>query len=444
MSKKSNSIPDMMSFFRKVSADTFSKTNAGWLSQFTPLKKFATYSLMFFRIVDSMYPSDELVKGAKTFFGDTSLFAPALSRLPQATRVAVTSAKDMGDTECLITSYNHPEPNPNAIFEREEDTKKDMRIWEAALATSAAPPYLAAFEKEETKTTYVDGAVYANCPAQVALTEVENLWPHNGAQLDTLLSLGTGVQGPKDRKIPSIVNFGFFRAVRGMIQRQLDSKSTWETFSRQHAPANIRSRLRRFDPPLKGDYIDIYDCAKLPDLVDAASLWVEGSGKSMIEEMANILIANLFFFEPDSEELVHPDTHLQAPSEVYETLPGSIRCRVAYDNPDLKKLLSKIVSGFYYAEVDSNDIDEVTRVQNWKSIHSRNTIPADMVVSEIGYNGRSIEKFRLPYRLTVKKPSQAYQTLGVKLRRSDKIMAISGFPCKLSDLQKRSKMRWLQ
>jgi len=126
----------------------------------------------------------------------------------------------------LITSYNHPLGNPANNLEREEDSHKDMKIWEAALATSAAPSYLPPFEKIETNAQYVDGAVYANCPAEVAYGEMEKLWPKSGASLDVLVSLGTGDQKAKNNETPTLVNLGFFVSIRAMFQRQLDSKSS--------------------------------------------------------------------------------------------------------------------------------------------------------------------------------------------------------------------------
>jgi len=65
-----------------------------------------------------------------------------------------------------------------------------MAIWEAALATFAAPIYLPTFRKDTT--IYVDGAMYANCPVRLALEGKDRIWHHDGASLDVLVSLGTG------------------------------------------------------------------------------------------------------------------------------------------------------------------------------------------------------------------------------------------------------------
>src|SRR5450432_3870728 len=96
------SIPEMIEFFSDVSTKTFSQTTAGLISKFSPLKKLTTYGLMALRLTESVYASEALKIGLKRFFKkeETSLFAPALHSQPSATRVAVTSAKDLGQTAC--------------------------------------------------------------------------------------------------------------------------------------------------------------------------------------------------------------------------------------------------------------------------------------------------------------------------------------------------------
>lgn len=162
---------------------------------------------------ESVFSSKSLKESMKTFFGNDErrLFASAIHGQPSATRVAVTSAKDLGRTACLIANYNHP--LLYATNNVEEEYTKEMKIWEAGLAASAAPFYLPPFEKRETKTQYVDGAVYANCPAEVAFKEIENIWPDRGASLDLMVSLGTGIQKSKHTEAPALVNIGLSGSV---------------------------------------------------------------------------------------------------------------------------------------------------------------------------------------------------------------------------------------
>jgi hypothetical protein len=492
MSNESDSIPKMMDFFADISRRTFSTSI---------IKKLSTYAFMILGLADSVFSADALRKGLQNHFHPqgTALFAPAMHTgiMSSGTRVAVTSAKDMGQTACLITSYNHPSSTYTAAssalataassirsgkssssssgvsvgsghsipLEREESADKDLKIWEAALATSAAPFYLPAFEKRETGTSYVDGAVYANCPAQVAFSEVERIWPDAGAPLDALVSVGTGVQqrtrraaaAGDDHPGPGLVNAGFFVSLRAMFRRQLDSKGSWRAFRDVGCPAAARCRLRRLDPPLgiMEDYVEMYDHGKIEELKDAVGRWAEEErAAAEVREIADLLLAGLFFFEPDgrggTSERQKAPRLLADPS--LETLAGSIRCRLGHGTPELKRLLGEIVQGFYYVQLPpgsgratGNVLEEVARMpaSTWErvtvSIRGRDARPGEMLVSEGG-----VQKFRLPYVFGVKKGSAAVQVLGVKLARCEHLVPISGFPTTMAELRRRAKMVWLQ
>ena len=70
----------------------------------------------------------------------------------------------------------------------------------------------------------------------------------------------------------------------------------------------------------------------------------------------------------------------------------------------------------------------------------------EVMISEPQPAGHTVKKFRLPFTFVVKKQNSndLFQVLAVKLKRSEKKIAISGFPATLMDLQRRSKMKWLQ
>ncbi len=77
-------------------------------------------------------------------------------------------------------------------------------------------------------------------------------------------------------------------------------------------------------------------------------------------------------------------------------------------------------------------------MHDWEWVEKR-TKPIAMMVSEPGDHAN--KKFRLKYTFVVKRNSNLFQALGVKLRHSDKIFAISGFPSTLEDLQRRSTLQ---
>lgn len=88
---------------------------------------------------------------------------------PPPVKIAVTSTSLTGTTPIVIGKYNRE----CAIdlpykFERYEKARSEMRIWEAARATSAAPMFSRAFYHERTGNSFIDGALYHNNPIKIA------------------------------------------------------------------------------------------------------------------------------------------------------------------------------------------------------------------------------------------------------------------------------------
>jgi hypothetical protein len=372
------------------------------------------------------------------FREETSLFAPAKSRHFQSTtRVAVTTARDGGATECLIANYNRPLGNWTR-FEREDDVAKDMKIWEAGMATSAAPIYLPPFIKRPGNADYVDGAVYANCPAKVAKEEMDKLWPNEGTSLDILLSLGTGHQSKKKPKILKAIRHGFFLPIFHMFERQLDNERTWDDLV-SNSSAIVKARLRRLNPDVQGQsggYVDIDHYKELQHLFDSAHKWTGEGGAVLIRSISRMLIANLLFFEPELDHL---------PQEG-ETFCGSVRCRLQHESEALRILLEDKVSGFWHAAVTKSEVPELESLANnrWRLIkdNSRNR-PAQMIVQD-----GNTKKFQLKFQIQSSIPGAPsgplYQVLAVQLVGESEKIAISGFPALLVELNDRSKAKWLQ
>jgi len=462
--KGSESLPEMMEFFESVSTDTFEQG---------ALAKIVQYGLMVLRIRDSVFSAEGLRQGLQNYFTpkDTALFAPALHThlMSSGTRVAVTAAKDLGGkTDCLITSYNHPSSSGEAdcksstyVVEREEDVDKDMKIWEAGMATSAAPYYLPSFKKSESQTEYIDGAVWANCPAQVAYAEMEKLWPNSTAPLDSMVSLGTGIQDTKPVEMPSLVNTRLLVTFRTIFQRQLDSKSTWSHFVSETAPPHIRPRLHRFNPPLGGgdDQVKLYNYKLIPELRGRVDEWTSTTAKEDVARVANELIASLFFFEPDSVSDKHVGSLLS--DKRNDVLHGTIRCRLGHQTPQLLHLL-RMVEGFAFTQLDGavggnvNTVEAVRRlpVGQWEPVRMmvrdganlREVPPVNMiqVVDEVVGGHAAVPKFRVPYTISVRRGSMGPLVIGVKLHRCESRIAISGFPVIIADLKRRAGEVFLQ
>jgi hypothetical protein len=435
LSPKEKDLDAMIEFFTDAAEKTFSETLVGLISK-VDRYNLSSYAAMLFRFHRAIYDSAPLEKALISFFGHSSLFAPSLSGRPTyRTRVFVTAAKEGGTTNCIIPNYSCPSGPGNASVELEDDEAKGMKVWEAALATAAAPRILPPFIKAETNTDFVDGAVYANCPAQIAYTEMTNLWPDNGASLDILLSLGTGHQPAKKPKLLSLLNIGFLAVVNNMVQKQLDSTLTWDNFAGS-CDQSHRSKLRRVNPPINGDRVELYDYKKMKAMMDDTKEWCGKPKQAVaIQEIADTLVASLFFFEPDpSQPLLLRNRNERV------TLQGSIRCRLLHDSPELETLLGR-VNSFWHGTIVAGTKAAATAIENvgnWQSI--KNPTDGDqrqgMKVLEDG-----VWKFRVPHTISARRDADVFPVVAVELGGAK--IPVSGFPSSIEAMCTRAGSRWL-
>jgi len=309
---------------------------------------------------------------------------------------------------------------------------KDLKTFEAGLATSAAPFYLIPFKKGAND--YVDGAVYANCPAKVALDEKGKLWPNEGTSLDILLSLGTGLQPRGKPKIPKLLKYGFFKPILKMFERQMDTEETWEDLESNSLPAT-QARLHRLNPSIQGDqggYVEIFHFLEIDNLSRQANAWAEENA-SCIRHIGNLLIAGLFFFEPDPETT----------SDDGMKLSGSVRCRLQHESETLRALFTTRVQGFWCAAVTKAEVLQLGSLPDgrWQSIRYRSGSTGSIPTVE---DADGTKKFRLACSLDDNHQDGTYHVIAVQLTNEATKLPISGFPATLSDLNERSKSLWLQ
>ena len=144
----------------------------------------------------SRYKTKQFHEALKEAFGDKEyLFGGRnQSDIRGQNKVAVTSTSSTGGRAIVIANYRRKEDGQaDYDFERPHEPELEMRVWEAAAATSAAPTYFKPFVNSMTRRTYLDGALQNNNPARLANRERRLIWPENAdADPDILLSLGTG------------------------------------------------------------------------------------------------------------------------------------------------------------------------------------------------------------------------------------------------------------
>jgi predicted acylesterase/phospholipase RssA len=410
------SIDECIEFFKEASKNTFQfprKLTIG-----------TTKGLMAMGTVDSLFRTTPLERELTKFFQNTSLFGPSINiHFQITTRVAVTTAKDGGEIETIIANYNRPRGDWSR-FEREDDISKDMKAFEGGLATAAAPFYFSPFRKGGTD--YVDGAVYANCPAGVALDEKEKLWPNNGSSLDILISLGTGSQKREKNKVPWPLRYGFMGPVLKMFERQTNSEMMWER-TYDASPDARKSKMHRLNPEIhgkNGKHVELFDWDEEDSLLEQVERWTI-TEKALLQGLANRLIASLFFFEPSSPQPLDADR---------PWFTGSIRCRLRHGSEALHRLLARI-QGFSYGTVSRDDIPRVSQLADGRW----HPIPTHTVFVQEG----PTQKFRVSCELPFDGAEGTYQVVIVHLAGEQEKLPISGFPATSHELADRSKSQWL-
>ncbi|KAM7186229.1 hypothetical protein V8F33_011927 [Rhypophila sp. PSN 637] len=178
--------------FRKLAHQAFTKK----LRLRIPVVKYVAEYFCTFR-----YQSTGIENALKEAFGSHQyLFgqspeAGSPSSRGDDVKVGVVSCIEGRDQPCLIANYNRNpmQGSKNADYlQREENQRRDFKIWQAARATSAAQTYFEPYMHKPTSKVYVDGAIVRNNPVRVALEEEKRIW---GSEVrpDIVVSIGSGI-----------------------------------------------------------------------------------------------------------------------------------------------------------------------------------------------------------------------------------------------------------
>jgi patatin-like phospholipase/acyl hydrolase len=150
----------------------------------------------------SKYETQPLRKALQKSFGNDPLFGTSdRQTLAHGAKVAVTATDESGQRAIVIANYSREHDSREKrrghyAFFRPDNPEQELKIWEAAAATSAAPTFFKPFEHVSTRRTYLDGALYHNNPVLLVHRERKLLWPDVAdREPDILLSIGTSQNG---------------------------------------------------------------------------------------------------------------------------------------------------------------------------------------------------------------------------------------------------------
>ena len=415
--------------FKGFASATFAHPQVGRLLTKLGLGHFVTSVVMSVGLYDALFDASPLQKGLKAFFGEhTSLFSSARTRHHQcSTRVAVVADNNFGENMVLITSYNRSTLGSHGDFDREDDDSNGMKIWEAGMATSAAPVYLPPFRKVETGAVYFDGALHENCPAPAAVEEIRKIWPEKSPPLDVLVSLGTGIQ-ESEVKIPKAIRIGGFAEICRSFHRKLDSEHQWEQYRKSGATDGIRDRLYRLNPPIQEHLqkVKLWQWDKIDKLEQMVQQQMkEPDWRTRIRSTAHALLANLFYFEPDNNT-AHTVTDM--PTEIQ----GTIRTRLRHHSHELILLLDR-VSGFVYTKLSTSSRRTSDNLamqhETWTTMSGFATLR-----TKVKHSG---QLFRLPVKFSEVSETKSL-LVAVRFKDSSAPVPISGFPTTIREMREKA------
>ena len=293
--------------FARLSNQAFSRRD--WLG--IPIYRNPAQLLFSYR-----FRSDPINPALQEAFGQGLLFGPSESITSDKVKVGVLAAIPGGRRPYLFANYSRNPTGQNTDYlVREDDLEDELKKWEAARSTSAAPTYFRPFYHKAKRQQYIDGALHRNNPVEIVEQERRATW-RDRVPPDIILSVGTGIQvnegGTAKFAGERIILKGLRRRLAvglDVIQSTLDCNRQWDEFIKSTEwDRDISSACHRLNIGLVSRPPNLDDIRAMADLEREARRYMEpehrpylnGRYKSAhdhIKVVAQRLTAALFYFE---------------------------------------------------------------------------------------------------------------------------------------------------
>ncbi|KAI0525395.1 hypothetical protein F5B22DRAFT_633515 [Xylaria bambusicola] len=146
----------------------------------------------------SLYKTQPLEGALRRYLSEQPLFGAVSHRswLATSAKVAITATTAAAHQDVVFANYNRPDLPQGSVpyhFSRSDTPSNEIRIWEAARATTATAPLFSPFKKAETDIEYANGGTQCMCPILVAHYEAKAIWKDMAdTPPDLVLSIGSG------------------------------------------------------------------------------------------------------------------------------------------------------------------------------------------------------------------------------------------------------------
>ncbi|ETS74669.1 hypothetical protein PFICI_13153 [Pestalotiopsis fici W106-1] len=317
---------------------------------FTPRKGQKLYGIRYIETMlkKSKYRTRTLEDALKRALGEEPLFGP-IDPDVRPLKVAVTATTEAGRLPYLLSNYNMATSSlkRSAIEyrrDRPESPDEEVRVWEAARATSAAPGYFKPFERSFVEL--MDGGILHNNPINIAMEETAKIaFQENLNQRpDIVLSLGTGMpyeglrrsrssaaptgqenQERQRTRVPFAKTL--FTLISYQIKLNLDAQSQWERWMSSFSHPDD-GQLFRVNPDLRKEPPAMDKVEEIEPLIQSVDGWLAQNND--IDDIARTLVASSFYFGRVGNAERGSRTGVQ--------LRGLIYCRLSENADNIKAL----------------------------------------------------------------------------------------------------------
>lgn len=295
------------------------------------------------------YGSKRLESSLQAQYGDENLFG-GFRKSPdpvpdtgRSARVAVTTTTTNG-TVVLLANYSRVGTDDETAYQfyRSEHPHTEIKVWEAARATLAAPRIFKPFGHKTSGQILQDGSIYYNNPIELAMREKGLIWPDVAkAHADVVLSIGTGYNSKASHQVASparITRWSTMSRAKRLAKDSIDqsqstlkSEETWRNFMQSNTlPERLQDRYIRLTLPLSNDppkFDGVSSMAELREMTRSICT----RRRDAIKIIADRLIATSFYFELKSNTIVeHKDDSI--------VLTGTIMCRFPPASKEIQAL----------------------------------------------------------------------------------------------------------
>lgn len=188
----------------------------------------------------------------------------------------------------MVTAYDIAERRPRTLksWNAVKDSRRDLSMWEAGLATAAAPTYFPPFHAGER--ALIDGGVVANNPSALAFAEARRRWPEEEI---LLVSLGTG-RVRKPYLASEVKKWGPMEWIGPLIDFLFAGASDSTDYVLEHCLS--KDRYYRFQCDVPADCAAMDDASKnnIEKLRAVASTFVSDVGDQISHAVSAILASN--------------------------------------------------------------------------------------------------------------------------------------------------------